>query len=186
MPSRHKIRTCGAPREGIFQDHQSFRESFSPQGYGRETFLHTELATKGLHCMAVQRLPWRRRRHRGLIAWPARGPFSAPGAHRPRIEYAKPIGKRGHDLVKTGVVYFVFQLKKRMWKRKQGSPGNFAKNFLKDLEIRCKKAAAHHLLVGRVPQQPLLDIADADYTADHQERTHLLPLAGLPAFVDDL
>ena len=73
-----------------------------------------------------------------------------------------------------------------MWKRKQGSPGNFAKNFPKNMEIRCKKAVAGHLLVERVPQQPLSDIADADYTADHQERTHLRPLAGLPVSVDDL
>src|ERR1043165_1135212 len=51
--------------------------------------------------------------------------------------------------------------------------------------ILANKAISHHLLVENAYESNLLsDISRVNYLADHNGRTHLRPLYGLPVFVD--
>ena len=57
----------------------------------------------------------------------------------------------------------------------------------KDMEIRCKKYTAKHILLENCYESNLLpDIACVDYLEGNKGRTKLEELEGLPLFVDDL
>ena len=55
------------------------------------------------------------------------------------------------------------------------------------LGLRAEKAIARHLLLENAYDSNLLpDISTVDYLAGHAGPTKLLPLDGLPTFVDDM
>ena len=57
----------------------------------------------------------------------------------------------------------------------------------RNMGIRSKKAAAHHLLLENAYDSNLLpDISKVDYLAGNLGQTNLQPLEGLPPFVDDI
>ena len=57
----------------------------------------------------------------------------------------------------------------------------------KEIGKRSNKAIAEHILKENVQEDNLInDIADVDYTKNHQGRTHLQELNGFGVFVDDL
>ena len=56
-----------------------------------------------------------------------------------------------------------------------------------DMGIRARKHVAQHILLENTYESNLVsDISEVDYLRGHDGYTHLLPLSGLPTFVDNL